>query len=395
MIIKTDYLVKINNKNRIQRVLLNLEKDDGSNLYTLNRITGQYGGKETNQPVISITSGKAKRTTAEQAMLIYNSHVKKYLDSGYMLLGKLTSKQFSDLTEDEIKDLLGGEVTDQSGIPKPMLAKLADQCSPDIFESKWYVSRKLDGTRCLMYWKNNEIHTASRGGGEYDASTTHIRTNPVLIEFFKQHPDIILDGEIYKHDALYPLQRISGLVRLKEWDEKCSVLEYWIYDYISKEPFKDRWGHLKEWRDVFKNEKCIKILDQKEMSGYLTIKREHDKYVQEGFEGLCMRNPNKEYGVNKRSGVYLVKMKERLDDEAEIVGVREGLRPEDMCFILKWNDKEFAAKPIGDVNTRLEYLKNKDSYIGKMGTFTYFSVSTDGCPTQPVFKAVRYKDDLS
>ena len=182
---------------------------------------------------------------------------------------------------------------------------------------------------------------------------------------------------------------------LKEWKEECGELQYWIYDYIdTKTPFKERWKVLEAMKDIFTDEDPIKILDQKEMSGYATIKKEHDKYVKEGFEGLCARNPNREYGVNKRSANYLIKLKERKDAEATIIDVKEGLRPEDMCFILRTPDGiTFAAKPTGDTATRENYLKNKDEFIGKQMTYTYFELSKDGVPCQPVAIHVRPDDE--
>lgn len=393
MIVKEEYLVKLNNKNRIQKVKVVLESTDLEDKYFLHRITGQYGGKETSQPVITIDSGKVKRTTAEQAMLIFNSHLKKYMDSGYSLLSKLTYSKYENLTEKEISSLLGNVVTDQSGIPKPMLAKSVDKCSANVYESEYYTSSKLDGVRCLMYYKDGEIKTASRGGGTYNVATTHLRTEPKLIEFFESNPDIILDGELYKHDSQYPLQRISGLARLQEWDPECEALEYWIYDYISDKPFKKRWEFLQELTDTFKDTK-IKIVSHKLLKGYVTIKREHDRVVKEGFEGICLRNPDKEYGVNKRSGVYLLKMKQYQDAEFEIIDVRKGLRPEDMCFVLKTKDGiEFAAKPMGTAETRENYLNNKDEFIGKMATCKYFELSTGGVPMQPIMVRLRPDDE--
>lgn len=84
----------------------------------------------------------------------------------------------------------------------------------------------------------------------------------------------------------------------------------------------------------------------------------------------------------------------RQDAEAEIIDVKEGLRPEDMCFILKTpKGITFAAKPIGDAAMRTNYLYNKDEYIGKQATYTYFALSQDGVPTQPVMKHVRPPDE--
>lgn len=151
MIIREEYLVIINSKNKIQRVKLQLDKDPIKTLYTITRITGQYGGKETKQPSLTITEGKVKRTAEEQASLQFNSLLKQYLDKGYTNLSKLTTKQYSELSQDELRNLLGSKgVTDQAGIPKPMLAKSADDCSSDIWNKDWWASRKLDGKPLIL-----------------------------------------------------------------------------------------------------------------------------------------------------------------------------------------------------------------------------------------------------
>ena len=276
-----------------------------------------------------------------------------------------------------------------------MLAKLADQCSSDIWEKNWFVSRKLDGVRCLIYYKDGMIQTASRGGGNYNVATTHIREDDTLRQIFVQSPDLILDGELYHHGSDWPLQRISGLARQQEWKDECKNLEYWVYDYVdTNKSFNERWKVLEALKQLLPDECPVKILDQKLMTGYMAIKKEHDKYVQEGFEGLCARNPDREYGINKRSAIYLVKLKDRKDAEFEITGIRNGMRPEDMCFTLKTKDgKEFAAKPVRDVKSRLYFLEHKDEFIGKMATCTYFNMSQDGIPTQPVFKHLRPADE--
>ena len=392
MIIKEEYLVKTNNKNRVQQVLLQLDFDQKK--YDILRTTSQYGGKQRLQPIITITEGKVNRTVSEQANLQYVSVLKDYMDNGYKRLSTLTTTPYKNLSEEDIKGLLGTSYnTDTKGIPKPMLAKSASDLSTSIFEKEWYCSRKLDGARCLMYYKNGKILTSSRGGLDYNASTIHITTNPILLQIFEKNPDLILDGELYHFG--WPLQKISGLCRLKEFNDECKGLEYWIYDYVSDKPFKERYEFLMEIQPKFTDTDPIKVIDHYKLSGWLTIKKNHDEFVKEGFEGLCARNPNKEYGIGKRSGVYLVKLKEYQDAEFEIIGVREGLRDEDMCFVLKTDKgKEFAAKPACDTATRLEYLKNKDKYIGQMATCKFFYYSEDGVPLQPVFKSIRYIEDI-
>ena len=395
MIIREEYLVKLNSRGKIQCQLLQLDYHPLMTKYSIYRHTSQFGGKVIEAPIKEITQGKVKRTIEEQANLEYNAALKYYLDSGYIRLSLFTQKKYTDVTENELLAYLGGSFkTDQKGIPKPMLAKSVDQCVSDILEKDWYCSKKLDGVRCLMYYKDGMVLSASRGGGDYNVATRHLREDPMLVKLFQDNPTLILDGELYIHDVNYPLQKISGLARLQERTEECDKLEYWVYDYVSDKPFKERYKVLMELQKLFEDNPKIKFIDHVLLAGYYKIKPEHDRYVREGFEGLCARNPEKGYGIGKRSSIYLVKMKERKDDEFEIVGIRTGLRDEDMCFVLKTKEgKKFAAKPMGDAQTRVEYLKHKDEYIGKRATCTYFAISNDGIPTQPVMTHIRPDDE--
>lgn len=391
MVLKKEYLVLLNSRNRVQQTLLQLNQNPFSKDYTIERTNCQWGGKEIQQPTITVSFGRAGRTIAEQAVLQYNSLLKNYLDKGYVRASSLSPKDYTSLTEQEIIDALGGGfVSDQHGVPKPMLAKLADQCAANIWDKEWLCSKKLDGCRCLMYFKDNLVQTATRGGGNYNAATKHIRENPYIKELFKQNPSLILDGELYKHAPEWSLQRISGTARQQEWQTECGELEYWIYDYIDNIPFKERLESLNQLRDLFPENSPIKICEHVSVSSYIEVKKLHDLWVSEGFEGLCARNPEKEYGINKRSALYLIKLKDRQDDEGEVIDVKEGLRPEDMCFILRAkNGATFAAKPMGTAEQRVYYLEHKDEYIGKQATYTYFSLSEDGIPTQPVLKHFR------
>lgn len=381
-----NFLISLNSRGKIQLVEITLKQL--MTYFEIHRITGQIGGKRTIQPVITITQGKVKRTPIQQAELEYNSNLKKYLDKGYKKVSDFTKKKFEDITEEELYSFLGDNKTDANNVPKPMLAQQSDKCSPGSFEKDWYCSRKLDGTRMLLYYKDGEIYSASRGGKDYDVSSTLIRQNPVLIKWFKENPDLLLDGELYAHGV--PLQRISGITRLKTWEERCEILEYWIYDIVSTEPFEERFKELMKLQELLENDSKVKVIDHYKLSGYLKIKKLHDQFVNEGFEGLVMRNPKKEYGIGKRSGLYMIKLKDYQDDTFKIIGIEQGLRYiEDMCFILETKDGvQFKAKPVGDYSVKEEYVNNFEFYKNKLGDVKYFNWGVN-CPTQPIFKSVR------
>lgn len=396
-----DILVTKDNKGKIRVVEISYEWDDAQHGFVIRRKTYQYGGKVTVQPEIWIYKGKVKRTVSEQARLEYNSHLKKYTDKGYKLLPSSIKINNAVAVEAFVEEHLGNGVTDSNGFKKHMLAKQADKVATSVFDKikYWYGSRKIDGVRCSFYWKDGEVRTASRGGGDYDASTSFMRHNPKLIQFFEEHPDIVLDGELYKHGK--SLQQISGAARLEKDTAGMDWLEYYIYDVMdSTKTFEERLDILhditdelnldfnpeREWDD---GELKFQIVPQETVVGWANIQKLHDKYVDEGFEGIVIRDPSKVYNFGGRTNA-MIKVKMYKDAEFEIVGYSEGLRPEDMVFVCKTKEgKEFEAKPMGPRELKWEYLDRMDEIIGKMATVKYFYLSDEGCPLQPVLKCIR------
>lgn len=396
-----DILVTKDNKGKTRVVEISYEWDDAQYGFVIRRKTYQYGGKVTVQPEIWIYKGKVKRTVSEQARLEYNSHLKKYTDKGYKLLPSSIKINNAVAVEAFVEEHLGNGVTDSNGFKKHMLAKQADKVATSVFDKikYWYGSRKIDGVRCSFYWKDGEVRTASRGGGDYDASTSFMRHNPKLIQFFEEHPDIVLDGELYKHGK--SLQQISGAARLEKDTAGMDWLEYYIYDVMdSTKTFEERLDILhditdelnlgfnpeREWDD---GELKFQIVPQETVVGWANIQKLHDKYVGEGFEGIVIRDPSKVYNFGGRTNA-MIKVKMYKDAEFEIVGYSEGLRPEDMVFVCKTKEgKEFEAKPMGPRELKWEYLDRMDEIIGKMATVKYFYLSDEGCPLQPVLKCIR------
>ena len=395
-----DYLISKDSKGKIRVVNISYDWDKDLNGYVIRRFTSQYGGKITTQPIILVDKGKgigkARRTVSEQAKLEYDSRVNKYMDKGY----KKLPKSIDLYTKEELDALLPEETTDSEGNLKPMLAKDFHDVATSVLEKQWwYASRKIDGVRCLMFVKDGEIHTSSRGGKNYDNSTYHITCNPKLKKFMSDNPTLILDGELYVHG--YSLQTLSGLARLKKETDKCDELQYYIYDVVdTNKTFEERLeilDHIKDELQLdFEPNKTfedgdlqIQMVPHVKVEGWVQIKKTHDSYVKEGFEGAVIRRPDKKYGVNKRTN-DMVKVKEYQDGEFKIIGFSEGLRPEDMVFVCVTEDgKEFEAKPVGPRELKHEYLERIDEIIGKMATVKYFSFSDGGTPTQPVLKCIR------
>ena len=370
--------------------------------FVINKKTGLLHGKLTQQPEKIISEGKAKRTPYEQGVQEYRSLIKKYLDKGYKDVKVETKKKLEELTEEDINTFLPNTKTDANGVLKPMLAKPYKDVATKSFEKEYYASRKIDGVRALLYRVDNEdgtweVRSASRGGKTYDISLYHILTDPSIIEIFTKYPEIILDGEVYRHG--WTLQRISGTARLEKTDSESIArtrqLQYWIYDIADTEKkFVDRLELLLKIKPIIDNSSNLVFVEHTPISGWLNIKKRHDEYVKEGFEGVVIRKVDGKYGPGKRTA-DMIKIKEYDESEFLIVGWEPGLRPtEDMCFVMETKTgKRFKAKPMGDRQTKEEYVANMKDLIGQMGTVSFFYYSEDGVPLQPTFKHVRPQDE--
>lgn len=371
--------------------------------YLIQRSYGQVGGKTTLSPTIVVDRTKQKRTWKQQLELQYNSTVKGYLDKGYIKV----EKHPNEYSEEELQELFGDVKTNQYGVIKPQLAKQADKVTNrKIFDKEWLISRKLDGVKALFYYKDGEILTSSRGGENYNVATTHLRKNSDLINFFEMNPSAILDGELFKRGK--SLQQISGAARMEKNAYDNEWLEYWIYDcYFLDKPEMaaiDRYSFLEDhlyspyniclYTGVYDDEdkSSIKLLGHEPVSGWDNMKRLHDQYVSEGFEGACITDPDKPYKPGSR-GNQLIKIKHYKAEDFLVVGYELGLRgSEDMTFICELEDgRTFAAMPVGDRATKAEYVENfEGKYRGHKAECTFFNYSDEGIPTQPKLRIFRF-----
>ena len=394
----SEYYINRDSKGKIRCINVRYDSEDGT--YFIHRTTWQYKGKRTEQPQIIILEGKVNRDPEAQCILHFNAITREYQDKGY----KQIDKDPDSCTEEYLNSLLPEYNTDSNGFKKHMLAKPADKVKQSSIDKVkyWYASRKIDGVRCSFYWDGKHIRSASRGGKDYDLALSHFIDNEKLIEYFKNHPDYVLDGELYKHGK--SLQQISGAARLEKNTHDCDWLQYYVYDImIPKVPFKERLKLLIElakelhigfdpYHEFGEDDLKMQIVPQVKVSGYDNIIALHNKYVEEGWEGVVCRDPNAEYKFGSR-GNSMIKFKMYKDDCFKVIGIEPGLRgSEDMVFILETKDgKPFKAKPLGDRLTKQEYFNNFEiKYKGLIGECKFFYYSDDGVPLQPAFKAFRY-----
>lgn len=377
-------------------MILSLIKYD--DYYEIKRKTGLLNGKLVDQPVITIKVGKAKRTLEEQATLEAKSILNSQKDKGYKLdIDLLRDLDPSTFPENHLMDyafidsILPIGKTYDNGFRKLMLAKDPKPIKNFNWGRDWLVSRKLDGIRAAVSLDiEGNLQCISRNGKALVAPLTKIFKSTKWKSLFKKlGDDVIIDGELYIHGRT--LQYLSGAARLETYDSfRHDELEFWIFDYANEvDTAEERCTKLNSLQDHFDEDDKVKIVNHIKLNNHESIKKIHDIWVKEGYEGAICRQADQLYGFGKRDD-RMVKMKEFQDAEFVITGMKEGLRPEDMVFTCMTDDgKSFDCKPIGPREVKYQYIEDIDNIIGKKLTVKFFNLTSDGIPFLPTGSAIR------
>jgi DNA ligase-1 len=251
-----------------------------------------------------------------------------------------------------------------------------------------YVQKKYDGIRLIAIVKDGTCTLWSRTRKPVN-SLPHIVSE--IEKNFKE--DVILDGEAYSHDFKDNFEHIVHLVRQEEPDIRCTDVQYHIYDVVNDEIFDNRILFLTKKFSSAKspNFKYLRLADTYMVENEDQVPNWFLEFRDQGYEGAMLRNADGLY-VNKRSA-DLIKVKEMLDSEFEIVGIEEGrgkLQGHVGAFICKTESGlEFKAKMSGDTGKLKEYFDNHDLWQNKHLTVQYQGFTAYNVPRFPVGKAIR------
>ena len=253
---------------------------------------------------------------------------------------------------------------------------------------------KFDGLRCLMYKKEDNIVMESRKGTEF------YNFDSLKNEFIKtlcKETNCVFDGELYSNTMTF--EKLNGLIRLKKPNEQqqedINTIEFYIYDIIIKDnleaTFNDRNNYLKLLSKKY-DYNLIKFCPSVVIKTLNDVDKVHDKYVQNDFEGLILRNQTGKYEINKRS-YDLQKYKKFMDEEFKIIDFTEGEGDEKglIIFICETPDKkEFSVRPRGTREEREKMFLEGDYLIGQKLTVIFQEYSSDNIPRFPVGKSIRH-----
>lgn len=344
----------------------------------------QDGKLQTNQKTISHGKniGKKNETTPlQQAISEAQSQWIKKKESGYSEQPSIQS-----LSPDSDDSKLVAPPSRSKGfdadVPSVMLAHDYNKRSKDI-QFPCYIQRKFDGTRCVAIPSKGLFSRNKKSYPHLEHITQEINRLP---------PSFILDGELYSDSLTF--QEIVGLVKkdtLTENDKtKQLQIKFYVYDLIKDQPYQLRYTNLQLLFRKYKFQHLVLVQtelcqDEKQM------KEKHNQYVNEGFEGIMLRNKDGSYKGSRSAD--LQKYKQFFDAEYEVIDFQEGQGLEEGCviWICKTSDgKTFSCRPRGSREDRQQLFLNGQSYVGKKLTVRYQEETNDGLPRFPV--GITFRD---
>ena len=273
---------------------------------------------------------------------------------------------------------------------KPMLAyPVSDK--PIDYSKPTFIQPKLDGVRCVIQCDPRKMVIAySRTGKEWK-NIDHILKE--LIPFFAEHPNVILDGELYNHNFKDNFEKIISMVRkTKPTDEarleSAENVQFHCYDIIDEtESFQSRINFV--YMSVPESH-CVKHVPTIQIPTEVQAKDCHQDNLNQGYEGSIVRT-NDGYHCNRSHN--LRKFKDFHDDEAMILDWVEG-KGKRVGTIGKFMAQDSEGNIFGmPVMDKFEYLQNNfeemKTWVGKLATFTYFERTKANSYRHPLFKCIR------
>ena len=257
----------------------------------------------------------------------------------------------------------------------PMLANKWEDREKYISEP-FYVQPKLDGIRLLV----------SKDGGI--SRTGKIIPGTEILGKGLEAGQYV-DGEAF--DPNLNFEELTSTFKTNPLKLKFHVFDFFDLKAEAlardKMTFEQRWEYVKDsvYNPHYEYVKTTLVKSKKDLPLM------HQKHVEEGHEGTMIRDRFSVYEVGQRSN-YLLKHKDFQTEEYEIVGANEGGGREKgtVIWVCKTRcGQEFTVRPEGTLETRKNYFKNKNDFLGKLLTVKFQNLTSLGIPRFPVGIVIR------
>lgn len=351
--------IKHNNKIRFWQIIL----DEDQFYYKLYSIYGYINGKFNKSNIILYD--KNKKNLDKINLIIKNKYNKKILN-GYIYNNKINIKN-------------------KKNVINPMGSHILDKYYHKLIYPV-YCQPKLDGFRALSYIdNNNNIIIKSRNHNIFN-NLNHIiyDLNKLKNIFFNNN--IYLDGELYIHNSEF--SKISSLLRKKYISninsKNIKNIKFYIFDMFDLNNldlnFEKRYNILKKY---IKNYNYIKLVKINIANNLNEVYQLNDKYINNNYEGIIVRNKKGIYEFGKKS-YDVLRTKEFKKNKFKIINYKiskNNITPIWELQCLKSN-KTFFAKQSGNILKINELYKNKNNLIGKIIDIKFLDINNNGCVTR-------------
>lgn len=282
------------------------------------------------------------------------------------------------------------ERTTSDGTLLPMLAKAYDNTNNKIYKkvTQWLGQTKINGLRCFIsaepskdLFREYHLKFQSREGTFWNSLSNLedylLDAIPMRLLHKMVEEHYILDGEIYLPG--YSINEINHFVKDPTCPEN-KLLQYWCYDIAVEDMTQDERTDILE-RQLYNYRidpanKYIHLNNKVRLVSLVTVPipsdidavLRRDQFIENGYEGLIMRDPDAEYQFGKRN-LSMIKYKRHTDGKFKIIDIYpEGVkRSEIPLFLCKndINDETFECHLADTMEQQSYCLINKDKYIGK------------------------------
>ena len=324
---------------------------------------------------------KSRKITGHDAIAAVNSFIEHYSEYEELI---------HCIIDKDLKTRAGDKIINKAipdHIPEFSVA-LADKYEPKLVDWKdgWYVSRKIDGARCIAIVDSNGSATFySRTGKEFDTLGVvagGIKTLGIT--------DVVFDGELCLVDDDGNEDFQGVMKQLKKKDHTIPNPSYKIFDMISHDEFYSKVGESNKpysvrynnLRQVMRNNTCacLSVLGQELIKDDDHFAEWTGKAKEYGWEGLMLRADVPYKGKRSKD---LLKFKSFCDDEYEVVDVEMGPfryvlngkeHEETMLSCVMINHKGHTVR-VGSgfaIDQRQEFYQNPRKILGKKITVQYF-----------------------
>lgn len=189
-----------------------------------------------------------------------------------------------------------------------------------------------------------------------------------------------LDGEIYLPG--YNVNEINHFVKDPN-DIHNKLLQFWCYDIAIPEMVQHKRDRIRldikpftifDSKDKhLNNKKQLVILPTYHICNDTDAYAWRDKFIDLGFEGLILRNPDVDYQYGRRRVGYMEKFKTKTDGKFEIIDIQSE-RKRNLPIITCRNDinnSTFETRFSLPHNEQEYILNHKEDYIGKFVFISY------------------------